>query len=185
MKRIDGVITINKDVNTLTRSIVFETYQKEVLDIDVILTITNKTFANELDNLGLGLNFNFKDKNIKQIYTHCFIKSIFEYFKSNQYHNKVYFFNNKTTKDDFRNRLINKVKTIFGLSVFESTESLDVYVDYFNEQSSEFDNLFLFVEENRKPKTLKYIKKYLNNIGLIGLKDCYFEDTVNKLIALV
>jgi hypothetical protein len=72
------------------------------------------------------------------------------------------FYSNIFTKDQFRIKLIDKVKRIFGFKIWEGiwTHAEFLRVLDFGKAAS-IDTFELFLQEESKPKSFRHIKKYL------------------------
>jgi hypothetical protein len=103
---------IKKNTNNLTVSLIFEKENKEMVDIDYIFKKTNDNFCVYLNNLSLPINFDFRNRDNKKIYMNEFIKTFTHYVKFRENKEKLYFYSNILTKDDFRNKLVLKLKTV-------------------------------------------------------------------------
>jgi hypothetical protein len=180
-------MNIEKEVlESIVVSIVFEDSNKELLDIDEIFKKTNKEFPEMLKSLNLEISFDFSNRDIKKLYTTKFLLTFIEYIKTRQRTEKLYLFSNQLTKDTFRNRLIHKLKTIFGFTVFEQLCELNDIFQKISESDCETsEKVELFLNTERKLKSLKQIKKYLDKNGLTYLNDVYFNELSNKLCLFV
>lgn len=166
-----------------TISIQFDDIQKELVDIDEIFRQTNKHFAILLEDLGLVPTFDFDIKNNRTLYTHQFLHSICEYIKSRNNSHTLYFFNNSLTKDKFRNKLLKKIKTIFGFMIWDDSKSIDRFMECIdNNLCVDVNALEIFFNSEKNKKSLKHIKKYLQKEGLQFLNDTYFQEIANKMI---
>jgi hypothetical protein len=180
-------MNIEKEVlESVVVSIVFEDSNKELLDIDEIFKKTNREFPEMLKNLNLDISFDFSNRDIKKLYTTQFLLTFVEYIKNRNRTEKLYLFSNQLTKDAFRNRLIHKLKTIFGFTVLEQIKDLNEIFEKITESDCEtVSHVELFLNTERKLKSLKQIKKYLNKNGLTYLNDVYFNELSNKLCLFV
>lgn len=92
-----------------------------------------------------------------------------------------YFFSDTSTKDKVRNTLINKIKRIFAVSVWEAPYDIETFKrKIINRDCCVIEGLDIFIASRRTPK-FKTIKKHLEKEGLTFLNDVYFEDLENKL----
>jgi hypothetical protein len=170
---------------TEVKSVIFPDLNKELFDIDEIFKITNYNFIQTLSILGLTLDFNFNDKNNKKLYTNEFIKTICDFLKNKESSNKIYFYSNVLTKDEFRNKLIRKIKSIFGLKILEDHLTLTEFSSLIElNDSDKLPKLEMFLNQECFSKKFKQIKKHLIKMGFIYLNDVYFQDLSNKITIL-
>lgn len=173
-------------IDDIVVSLIFESRNQEIVDIDDIFKETNKNFAKLLINLGLEVDFNFKNRDNTRLYTNEFIQTFIEFIKNRQRSEKLCIYSNILTKDDFRNRLVKKLRTIFGFSILESY--IDMTTLYENLQKSDCATVSMienFLNTPRKCKSFKYIKKYFEKHGYKFLNDTYFKDFTNKLCLFI
>jgi hypothetical protein len=177
---------LREKINDDIVSIIFESKNKEIIDIDQIFKDTNRNFAKLLDELGLKVDFDFKKSDNKKLYTHEFIKTFMEYIKNRSRTEKILIYSNMLSKDDFRNRLVKKLKTIFGFNLMESYEDMNIFYENIEKQDClTMTSLDIFLNETRKCKSFKSIKKYFEKNGLTYLNDTYFKDFTNKLCLFI
>jgi hypothetical protein len=173
---------IKKTTNNSTISLIFEKENKEIVDIDYIFKKTNDNFCIYLNNLSLPITFDFKNRDNKKIYMNEFIKTFTHYVKFRENKEKLYFYSNPLTKDDFRNKLILKLKTLFGITILQDYKNLENIATLLEIGCCEtVTKLINFLNEERKIKSFKQIKKYLEKNGFVYLNDVYFNDFSNKL----
>jgi len=173
---------IKKTTNNSTISLIFEKENKEIVDIDYIFKKTNDNFSIYLNNLSLPVTFDFKNRDNKKIYMNEFIKTFTHYVKFRENKEKLYFYSNPLTKDEFRNKLILKLKTLFGITILQEYKSLENIATLLEIGCCEtVTKLINFLNEERKTKSFKQIKKYLEKHGFVYLNDVYFNDFSNKL----
>lgn len=177
---------IKEKVGDSIVSIVFESKNREFIDIDEIFRDTNKNFAVLLKSMSLNVDFDFNKVHNKRLYTHEFIRTFMEYIKNRTRSEKIIIFSNVLTKDVFRNRLVKKLKTIFGFIILESYEDMNVLYDNIIKRDcltiTAVDNI---LESARKCKSFKNIVNYFEKNGLSYLNDVYFKDFTNKLCLFV
>jgi len=95
---------------------------------------------------------------------------------------KLVFYNNTITKDVFRNKLIQKLRRIFGFKIWDGVWESYVFQSMVRTNDIKIiDQFELFVQKETKPKTFKHIKKYLEKEGLKAMSDTYFRDVVSKM----
>jgi hypothetical protein len=153
-----------------------------IVDIDELFTRTNTTVAQYLENTGLPLSFDFSNKFNKDIYTHYFLNIITEMLRTETCSSKLVFYNNTITKDVFRNKLIQKLRRIFGFKIWDGVWESYVFQSMVRTNDIKIiDQFELFVQKETKPKTFKHIKKYLEKEGLKAMSDTYFRDVVSKM----
>jgi hypothetical protein len=156
----------------------FKGYQ--IIDIDLVFKSTNDNYIDILKNYQLPISFDFSKRNTKKLYTHAFILTLSEFIKNAD--NNFIFYSNTKTKDKFRTVILNKVKRIFSLKIWESDE------DVFNFASKILRNdmdvvpsLEIFISKRRKINFQKAYK-FLEKEGLIFLNEKYFNQIHNKMI---
>lgn len=161
-------------------SIILHDYKKSVIDIDILFKKTNINYINLVSDLGLVPSFDFSKKNNKKLYTHEFIRTFMEFLKDNTKY-PIYFFSSSSTKDKFRNKLVEKMIKIFGAKIWQSHESFSEFISQLeNKNASLVSNFILFLSEEKNIK-FKKIKKNLQKEGLTFLNDVYFEEFSNKM----
>ena len=157
-----------------------------LMDIDHVFRQSNTLFAQLLSDIGLPKNYDFSQKINKQLYTHAFLLTLCEVIKKHTSTLKLKFYSNTFTKDLFRNKLLNRLQSIFGFKVINGGYTFPDLVDCLNRQEGGIiSNLEIFFAEESKPKSFKHIKKYLQKNGLTELEDTYFQDIANKLMILI
>lgn len=161
-------------------SIQFPELKKEIIDIDCLFKTTNYHFYILLTELNINVDFDFTKKDNKRLYTHTFIKQIIEFLKNKEDGYKPYFYSNLLTKDTFRNNLIKKIKRIFGFDIWEDVYEFDVIPNSLSDCdiNCKVEGL---LGCDKKPKSFKHIKKFLEKEGLTNLNGVYFENLENKI----
>ena len=154
---------------------------KKIIDVDEIFRETNENFAILLKNLGLTTTFDFSKRNNKKLYTHEFIRTFTEFLKYN-INNDFIFFSNTLTKDKFRNQLLNKIKKIFKIRIWEENYDLEYFEYLINIRDCNIISGLEIAFINRKPPSFRKISKYLEKEGLTFLNEKYFQEVVNKMI---
>ena len=163
--------------------VAFHDHQTLLIDIDFLFKDTNSYYSNILTSMYLTPEYDFSCSWDKSLYTHAFIITICEYIKKNSSPYKVCFYSYNGIKDTFRNKLISKVKKIFGFKILERDESFSDFAQKIEmRDASVIQMLEVFFAQTTKPKTFKYIKRYTKQHGLKTLKDEYFKDIANKMI---
>lgn len=157
---------------------------KQIIDIDEIFRETNANFAVLLESLGLMTTFDFSKRNNKKLYTHEFIKTTTQFLKYRINKDSI-FFSNALTKDRFRNQLLNKIRRIFKIRVWEANYDLD-HLSYLIEMRdcSTISGLEIAFQ-NRKTPSFRKISKYLEKEGLTFLNEKYFQEIVNKMVICI
>ena len=153
----------------------------KIIDIDVIFRETNENFAILLENLGLTATFDFYKRNNKRLYTHEFIRTFTEFLKYNTHSNFI-FFSNTLTKDKLRNQLLNKVRKIFKIKIWEENYSLEHFEYLIKIRDCGVISGLEIAFQNKKPPSFHKIYKYLEKEGLTFLNEKYFQEVVNKMI---
>jgi hypothetical protein len=173
-------------INDTVVSIVFESKNQELLDIDDIFVQTNRNFAKLLTSLGIIIDFDFKKRDNVRLYTNEFIQTFVEFIKNRTRTEKLSIYSNLLTKDAFRNRLVRKLKTMFGFNVLETHEDLTILFERLeNKECAAVFMVESFLNLERKCKSFKYIKKYFEKHGFKFLNDVYFKDFTNKLCLFI
>ena len=150
-------------------------------DLETIFKKTNVEFYKYISEIGMDLDLSKKDQ--QKIYLHYFIINICNNIQCNN--DTTIFYINKFNICDIHNKIIKKIKRIFGFKIWESPYSLPEFiVKLKNRDSAVIDHFELFLMDKSKPKTFKHIKKYLDKEGFTGLSDAYFQDIVNKMAIL-
>lgn len=165
-------------------SIIFTDTGIIFMDIDVLFRETNIYFAKILKGCFLDVSFDFTNKYNKTIYTHAFLQVICDNIKNQELPYQLCFYSNSLTKDPFRNKLLGKLKRIFGFKVLEDVMDFDEVVAKLKNGDSEFiPRLELFFAKESKPKTFKHIKKYLEKEGLKDMGE-FFKEVSSKLLIM-
>jgi len=165
-------------------SVKFHSKKNEIIDIDSIFRQANVNYASLLERMGLPLRYDFSKRNDKKLYTHEFIKTFMDFLQTrNDY--TPFFFSNQYTKDKTRNILINKLRRIFGIRVWEDTQTLSELFDKLeNLDCDVVTGLEMFFDKVPK-KDFRKIRKYLEKEGLINLNEVYFDNLKNKMGVMV
>jgi hypothetical protein len=173
-------------IDDLVVSLIFEHRNQEIIDIDEIFKQTNRNFAKLLDTLGIKVDFNFKKRDNVRLYTNEFIETFVEFIKNRNRSEKLSIYSNILTKDDFRNRLVKKLKTMFGFNILETYDDMTVLYNRLEENECETVTLVEnFLNKERKCKSFKHVKKYFEKHGYKFLNDTYFKDFTNKLCLFI
>jgi hypothetical protein len=175
-----------ENIENYVTSMIFESRNQEILDIDEIFKQTNRNFAKLLTSLSMEVDFNFKNKNNVRLYTNEFIQTFVEFIKSRKRTEKLNIYSNILTKDAFRNRLVKKLKTMFGFNILETCHDMTTIFDNFQNGDCETVTMIEnFLNQPRKCKSYKHVKKYFEKHGYKFLNDSYFQDFTNKLCLFV
>lgn len=175
----EGITIISSIVD---EAIIFKYDSCVILDIDPIFIETNKNFIKMFEILYLSVDFNFKDKNNKKIYKHCFIETMMEKFSNYNSYNKIIIHSNILTKDDFRQSLVKKLKTIFGLQLIETSFDFKDVVNLYQNSDSRIKPLIdISIQTQNEMKSLKKVKKFFEKNDLIHLNETYFNNPSKKL----
>lgn len=165
------------------RLVDFHDLQTTLVDIDSLFKEANQYYSNIIQSMYLTPEYDFTCSWDRSLYSHAFIITICEYIKNSFSPYKVCFYSNSMVKDAFRNKLIAKTKKIFGFKILEGDESfLDVIQKIEMRDAAVMQTLEVFFAQTTKPKTFKYIKRYVKQHGLRSLKDNYFQDVANKMV---
>jgi hypothetical protein len=163
--------------------VAFHDHQTLLIDIDFLFKDANSYYSNILTSMYLTPEYDFSCAWDKSLYTHAFIITVCEYIKNNSSPYKICFYSYNRTKDTFRNKLISKVKKIFGFKILEGDVAFFELVEKIeNLDATIIPDLEVFFAQTTKPKTFKYIKRYTKQHGLKTLKDEYFKDIANKMV---
>lgn len=154
-----------------------------IYDIDQLFIKTNKMVARYLINMGLPLTFDFSKKDNQNIFIHYFLVVLCDFIVENPKQRKMIFYSNTLTKDPFRNKVIGKVKKIFGFKIWEGVWTHHEFLRIldFNKSVEVIDQFELFLQQESQPKSFRHIKKFLEKEGFKALNDTYFKDIVNKM----
>lgn len=157
---------------------------KQIIDIDEIFRETNANFAVLLESLGLMTTFDFSKRNNKKLYTHEFIKTTTQFLKY-QIQKDFIFFSNALTKDRFRNQLLNKIRRIFKIRVWEANYDLEHFSYLIEIRDCSTISGLEIAFQNRKTPSFRKISKYLEKEGLTFLNEKYFQEIVNKMVVCI
>lgn len=173
---------MNYEINSFENicSIRFPDLQKELVDIDCLFRQTNCDFYDLLVEMGIDTDFDFKKAHNKKLYTHSFIKTVTDYFKNKEDDFRPYFYSNLLTKDTFRNNLIKKIRRAFGFLVWEDIYEFEIIHEKLEDCDVNTKLIGLFNTE-KKIKSFKYVKRFLEKEGLTHLNEVYFKDLGNKI----
>ena len=151
-------------------------------DIDNTFKLTNKSISLYCKQVGLPLTFDFRDKNNRAIYKNYFILHICEFIKQYSCNRRTIFYNNLTSKDPFRQKLVEKIRRIFGIKVFHGTWDYSTFCDLLKTSDTFLtEQMDILINCDCKPKNFKHIKKYLEKEGLYHLNDIYFQELANMM----
>ena len=108
-----------------------------------------------------------------------------ENIKNNLETKLVFYRNTINMEKNFIDKLVKKTKIIFGLDIIEFDMTFDDYVTSLIKNSANSVQIIdTIINTEKKPKTFKHIKKYLNQNGLTYLDDVFFNDFKNKMILM-
>lgn len=156
-----------------------------IIDIDRIFKDSNYRYYENHERLGLDISFDFSKSNNKRLYTHYFLMSICDSIKDNSGFKLVFFRNTINMEKNFIDKLVKKVKTIFGLDIIECNMNFDDFVAGLVKDSGELvQKIEQIINSDKKPKTFKHIKRYFEKNGLTYLDDVFFEDIRNKMMIM-
>lgn len=156
-----------------------------IIDIDKVFRDTNIKYYNNHEELGLDVSFDFYKTNNKRLYTHYFLMEVCENIKNNLETKLVFYRNTINMEKNFIDKLVKKTKIIFGLDIIEFDMTFDDYVTSLIKNSANSVQIIdTIINTEKKPKTFKHIKKYLNQNGLTYLDDVFFNDFKNKMILM-
>lgn len=161
---------------------IFKKHNIYVYDIDSIFIKTNKQVCQYLIDHGLPLSFDYSIKDNQRMYIHHFLIILCNFLLENPNKTRMVFYSNTLTKDPFRNKVIEKVKKIFGFKIWEGVWTHNEFIKILKDKKVEIiDDFELFITKESKPKSFKHIKKFLEKEGFKSL-DTYFKDIANKMI---
>ena len=167
---------------TNEEAIIFEYESCVILDIDVVFRKTNKNFITILNDLFLPSDFNFKDKTNKKIYKHCFIETLMEELINYSSWNRVILFSNNLSKDDFRKSLVKKLKSIFGFQIIDLPIEFSQLIEKYTTNDSYIKPIIdVSLSTSSTMKSMKKIKKFFENNGLIALNEKYLDNPTHKI----
>lgn len=170
----------------MVNTILHFTYRDVVMeDIDNTFILTNKNIGTYCQSVGLPLAFDFKNKNNRSLYKHFFIQNVCEFIKQYSSNKRTIFYNNTTTKDPFRQQLVEKIRRIFGIKIFHGTWDYSTFCNLLkNSDTFLTEQMDILINCDCKPKNFKHIKKYLEKEGLTHLNDTYFQELSNMMTIL-
>jgi hypothetical protein len=175
-----NILKISKDDGI--NGIEFPQFSKKIFEIDSIFEKTDEMYVVLLDELNLPRSFNFKNRDLKRLYTNEFIKCIVELLKSQTFSGEIFMYANLTTLIPLKATLIRQLKTLFGIRVLEIDYSLEQFYENLKTgDCAAITAIELLFAMERKPKSFKGIKKYLTKHGYVFLNDVYFKEFTNKL----
>lgn len=161
----------------------FHNYQKELVDLGFLFKDANKFFGRYFLDLGITPTFDFKLNHNKKLYTNEFIRVVCDWIKSRECTYTLYFYWTTSKEDEFRNKLVKKLRTMFGFKIWEGPDTLDEFIAKIEANDcSTMTGLEVFLNQEKSLKGFKHIKKHLEKTGMTYLKDQYFEDLSNKMI---
>lgn len=161
---------------------IFTKHNIYIYDIDQLFIKTNKMVAQYMMSCGLPLTFDFSKKDNQKIFIHYFLVVLCDFIVENPNNCKMVFYSNTLTKDPFRNKVIDKVKKIFGVKIWEGLWSHAEFLKILKGKHVDIiDNFELFIQEETKPKSFRHIKKFLEKEGFKALNDSYFQDISHKM----
>ena len=105
--------------------------------------------------------------------------------KENSGSKLVFFRNTVNMEKNFIDKLVKKVKTIFGLDIIECDMKFDDFVAGLVKDSGELvQKVEQIINSDKKPKTFKHIKRYFEKNGLTYLDDVFFDDIRNRMMIM-
>ena len=154
-------------------------------DIDNTFKLTNRVVGNYCQKIGFPFTFDFKDKNNRSLYKNYFIQNICEYIKLYSCNKRTIFYNNLTTKDPFRQKLVDKIQKILGIKIFHGTWDYSTFCFLLKTSNTSItEQMDILIDCDCKPKNFKHIKKYLEKEGMTHLNDSYFKELSNMMAIL-
>ena len=169
---------------------IFEKHNIYVYDLNIILSETSKEVGDYIIKTDHDFVFDFSKRDSKRLYTHFFLKTICKFLLKCSDKHKVIFYYNKIQheqlpEEEFVLKLIEKIKKIFGIKIWVGVRNHLEFIDELkNNKLGIIDEFELFVLKNNKPKTMKHVKRFLQQEGLKELSDKFFENLTNKMIIL-
>lgn len=150
-------------------------------DLGDVFKKVNVVFYEYITQIGLPLDLTKKDQ--QKIYLHFFIKDLSSILVS--YNRKVIFHINTFDCCNIQYKIIKKVKQIFGIRIWESPYSMEMFADKLINNNVEIvDDFEMWINQDLTPKSFKHIKKYLNKEGFTSLSEIHFEIIANKIAIL-
>jgi hypothetical protein len=150
-------------------------------NLESIFKKTNIDFYNYISGLGIDLDLSKKDQ--QKIYLHHFIIYLCNVLKA--HNDKIIFYINTFSICDIQKKIIKKIKRMFGIRIWESPYTLDIFLDKLKNRDVVVTDCFeLYLNTKSKPKSFRHIKKYLDKEGFTSLSDSYFQDIANKMAIL-
>ena len=171
----------NIESESMVVSVLFHDTKKELIDIDHLFRITNRSFAKIIGELNLPLTFDFSKTDNKKIYMHAFILALSEFLRERERDYTPYFYSNTLTKDSFRNGIIKRIKSLFGFLIWEDVKELKDFSELVKENDCNCYAFSIFLQSFKKAKSFKQMKKYAEKQGLTFLGDVYLQDLSNKM----
>lgn len=161
----------------------FHNSHKELVDLDFLFKEANKFFARYFLELGATPSFDFKENHNKKLYTNEFIKVVCEFVKNRECNYTLYFYWDTSRNDTFRDKLVKKLKTMFGFKIWEGPETLEGFVQKVEDNDCDtITGLEVFLDSEKTLKGFKHIRKHLEKTGMTFLNDVYFSELSNKMI---
>ena len=157
----------------------------QVINFDWVFGKVNSAFMETHLNLGLDITFDFKIKENRSLYTHSFIMTICDMITNHTKSSRVIFYSDSLTREEFREKLIKKVITVFGFDVLYGNGSLLEIMEFIQTNNCEIiSKLESIIHKEKRAKSFKHIKKYLIKNGLTNLQDSFFQDISNKMLIM-
>lgn len=152
-------------------------------DLGELFTKTNSDVYDGITSLGLEVDPTDKDQ--QKIYYHHLLVNLCEMIKHSIGNGKVVFYCNEWDCTPLQKKMIKNIRRLFGFKIWiypltfhEFTEKLRVY------DLPIMDKLEVYIFSDKKPKSMKVIKKNLEKDGFKSLVNDYFECIGNKMAVL-
>ena len=182
--RQDPVVVHEHNTITLDQILLSDS-DIRIIDIERVFKTANYKYYKSHEVLGLEISFDFSKATNKRLYTHYFLISICDLIKENSGFRLILYRNTINMEKNFIDKLVKKVKTIFGFDIVECNMVFDDFVEGLIKDSGELvQKVEQIINSDKKPKTFKHIKKYLTKNGLTYLDDTFFEDIRNRMMIM-
>jgi len=177
------VKSIERISNQYLTQVNFHEKRKSIIDIQCIFDESIQSYKQTLENFGLDISFNFKNRTNKRFFFNELVKTYIQMLKKNDY--LIYFFRCELIPNDFQNPFIKKLKSIFGISLLDSGMDLSTLIYFYEKGYSEQVEIVDSFLMTRNGKNFRKIKKFLEKEGLFYLYDECVYNISNKMSILM
>lgn len=161
----------------------FHEKNQTIIDIQHLFDISIESYKKLFSDFGLQVSYNFKNNTNKRFFMNELVKNYIHLLKDNPY--RISFYRCGIIPNEFQNRFIKKMKSIFNISILDGDMDLATLVYFYEKKYSEqvelIDQFFTVMNS----KKFKKIKNYLEKEGMFYLYEECINNLTNKMHILI